>query len=59
MNAVQGPQPPHRPVLYQETIQYLTANQAKRFLDCTAGAGGHSEACCSTVRQTASLSLWI
>lgn len=43
MNAVQGPQPPHRPVLYQETIQYLTANQAKRFLDCTAGAGGHSE----------------
>lgn len=43
MNAVQGLQPPHRPVLYQETIQYLTANQAKRFLDCTAGAGGHSE----------------
>ena len=43
MNAVQGQQPPHRPVLYQETIQYLTAKQARRFLDCTAGAGGHSE----------------
>ncbi|NLZ26375.1 MAG: 16S rRNA (cytosine(1402)-N(4))-methyltransferase RsmH [Chloroflexi bacterium] len=43
MNAVQGQEAPHRPVLYQETIQYLTAKNAKRFLDCTAGAGGHSE----------------
>ena len=43
MNAVQGQEAPHRPVLYQETIQYLTAKHAKRFLDCTAGAGGHSE----------------
>lgn len=43
MNAVHGQEAPHRPVLYQETIQYLTAKQAKRFLDCTAGAGGHSE----------------
>jgi 16S rRNA (cytosine1402-N4)-methyltransferase len=43
MNAVQGQKAPHRPVLYQETIQYLTAKNAKRFLDCTAGAGGHSE----------------
>ena len=43
MNAVHGQEAPHRPVLYQETIQYLTAKNAKRFLDCTAGAGGHSE----------------
>ena len=43
MNAVQGQKAPHRPVRYQETIQYLTAKNAKRFLDCTAGAGGHSE----------------
>lgn len=43
MNAVHGQEAPHRPVLYQETIQYLTAKHAKRFLDCTAGAGGHSE----------------
>ena len=43
MNAVHGQEAPHRPVLYQETIQYLTAHEAKRFLDCTAGAGGHSE----------------
>jgi len=43
MNVVHGQEAPHRPVLYQETIQYLTAKHAKRFLDCTAGAGGHSE----------------
>lgn len=34
---------PHRPVLYQETIQYLAPISPKRYLDCTAGAGGHSE----------------
>ena len=34
---------PHRPVLYKETIQYLAPSSPKRYLDCTAGAGGHSE----------------
>jgi len=34
---------PHRPVLYKETIQYLAPTSPKRYLDCTAGAGGHSE----------------
>lgn len=34
---------PHRPVLYKETIQYLVPSSPKRYLDCTAGAGGHSE----------------
>lgn len=34
---------PHRPVLYKETIQYLVPSSPKRYLDCTAGAGGHAE----------------
>jgi len=34
---------PHRPVLYKETIQYLVPSSPKHYLDCTAGAGGHSE----------------
>ena len=34
---------PHRPVLYKETIQYLAPSSPKRYLDCTAGAGGHSQ----------------
>jgi 16S rRNA (cytosine1402-N4)-methyltransferase len=34
---------PHRPVLYKETIQYLAPSSPKRYLDCTAGAGGHSK----------------
>ena len=43
MNAVHGQEAPHRPVLYKETIQYLAPSSPKRYLDCTAGAGGHSE----------------
>lgn len=34
---------PHRPVLYQEIIQYLAPFSPGRYLDCTAGAGGHSK----------------
>lgn len=33
----------HRPVLYKEIIQYLAPSSPNRYLDCTAGAGGHSE----------------
>lgn len=43
MDAVPGTPPPHRPVLYQETIQYLAPTSPRRYLDGTAGAGGHSE----------------
>ena len=34
---------PHRPVLYHEIIQYLAPFSPGRYLDCTAGAGGHSK----------------
>ncbi|HAE85778.1 MAG TPA: 16S rRNA (cytosine(1402)-N(4))-methyltransferase [Anaerolineaceae bacterium] len=34
---------PHRPVLYQEIIQYLAPFSPGRYLDCTAGAGGHAK----------------
>ncbi len=41
---------PHRPVLYQEIINSLAPVSPKHYLDCTAGAGGHTqgilEACC-------------
>lgn len=33
----------HRPVLYQEIIDSLSPSSPKRYLDCTAGAGGHAK----------------
>lgn len=35
---------PHRPVLLQETIQFLAPERGGLFVDCTTGLGGHSEA---------------
>jgi 16S rRNA (cytosine1402-N4)-methyltransferase len=35
---------PHRPVLLQETIDFLKPDRGGLFVDCTLGAGGHSEA---------------
>jgi 16S rRNA (cytosine1402-N4)-methyltransferase len=35
---------PHRPVLLQETIQFLAPERGGLFVDCTVGLGGHSEA---------------
>ena len=37
-----GPVAPHRSVLYQECIYSLLPTSPKRYLDCTAGAGGDS-----------------
>lgn len=34
---------PHRPVLYQEIINSLAPVSPKHYLDCTAGAGGHTQ----------------
>lgn len=43
MKAVDPASTPHRPVLYQQTIEYLAPKSPGLYLDCTAGAGGHSE----------------
>ncbi len=43
MKAVPLATTPHRPVLYQETIEYMAPKSPGLYLDCTAGAGGHSE----------------
>ena len=43
MKAVLPASSPHRPVLYQQTIEYLAPKSLGLYLDCTAGAGGHSE----------------
>ncbi|HNW94964.1 MAG TPA: 16S rRNA (cytosine(1402)-N(4))-methyltransferase RsmH [Anaerolineaceae bacterium] len=42
MSAGMGDQPHHRPVLYQEILNLLAPHSPGRYLDCTAGAGGHS-----------------
>ncbi|MCK9245804.1 MAG: 16S rRNA (cytosine(1402)-N(4))-methyltransferase RsmH [Anaerolineaceae bacterium] len=42
MSAVPPAPQPHRSVLYQETIEYLAPKSSGRYLDCTAGAGGHA-----------------
>jgi 16S rRNA (cytosine1402-N4)-methyltransferase len=34
---------PHRPVLLEQALKYLAADQGGLFIDCTVGAGGHSE----------------
>lgn len=34
----------HIPVLVNEVVSYLNVGPGKRYLDCTVGAGGHSEA---------------
>ncbi|MCC7128954.1 MAG: 16S rRNA (cytosine(1402)-N(4))-methyltransferase [Anaerolineae bacterium UTCFX2] len=33
---------PHRPVLYNEIIQFLQPKPGGRYVDCTLGAGGHA-----------------
>ena len=37
-----GDSPHHRSVLYQETLKLLAPTSPGLYLDCTAGAGGHS-----------------
>ena len=38
-----GPGAPHRPVLLQETIQWLAPERGGLYVDATLGLGGHSE----------------
>ena len=35
---------PHRPVLLEETMKFLSPERGGLFVDCTVGLGGHSEA---------------
>ena len=51
---------PHRPVLYQEIINSLAPVSPKHYLDCTAGAGGHTQGileACSPHGQVLALDL--
>lgn len=43
METGKGVTPQHRPVLYQEIIQYLSPFSPGLYLDCTVGAGGHAK----------------
>jgi len=43
---------PHRPVLPQETIDFLAPQRGGLFVDCTVGLGGHSELLLSHSTET-------
>ena len=42
MTVGMGDEPHHLPVLYQQILSYLAPFSPGKYLDCTAGAGGHS-----------------
>jgi 16S rRNA (cytosine1402-N4)-methyltransferase len=43
---------PHRPVLLEETLQFLAPERGGLFVDCTVGLGGHSEAILKSSNDT-------
>jgi 16S rRNA (cytosine1402-N4)-methyltransferase len=43
---------PHRPVLLQETMQFLAPERGGLFVDCTVGLGGHTEAILESSAET-------
>ncbi len=52
--------PLHRPVLFQQILNYLSPTSPNHYLDCTAGAGGHSRGileACSPFGELLSLDL--
>ena len=44
MIAMTPPRAPHTPVLLDEALRYLDVREGGVYIDCTAGAGGHSAA---------------
>ncbi len=47
----------HVPVLLKETVEYLNPEGNKNFIDCTAGAGGHSLEILGNINQGRILSI--
>ena len=43
---------PHRPVLLEETMKFLSPERGGLFVDCTVGLGGHSEAILRSSQET-------
>jgi 16S rRNA (cytosine1402-N4)-methyltransferase len=43
---------PHRPVLLEETMKFLSPERGGLFVDCTVGLGGHSEAILTSSQET-------
>jgi len=43
---------PHRPVLLEQTMQFLAPERGGLFIDCTVGLGGHTEAILESSNET-------
>ncbi len=53
-----SPDAPHRPVLVEEVLEYLSPEPSGIYVDATVGAGGHAMAILERVRLRVGSLVW-